>query len=131
MKDLLVGLALLSGPAIVFAVFGTSGLDAFDEGASSPSAFSATEAGRIVFAEQCVVCHGRLAEGTGRGPGLIHPDYSPARLDDDAFRRAVHQGVPPRRRGATGMSAIASVSARDVDQVLVFLRGLQRERGID
>ena len=131
MKDLLIGLALLSCPAIVFATFGTSGFDAFDEGISASPTFAAAEAGRIVFTEQCAVCHGRVAEGTGRGPGLIQPGYGPDRVSDDAFRRAMRAGVEPRRRGAAGMPAIPALTDRDADQVVTFLRALQRENGID
>lgn len=128
MKDLLLGLALLSGPAVVFAAFGIAGLDVFD-GADAPPPAAAVEAGRIAFAENCSHCHGRLAEGTRLGPSLTGHPGGPSRLGDDQFRRAVRSGIAPREPGALGMPALAGVSDADLDRMLVFLRGIELADG--
>ncbi len=129
MKDLLIGLALLSSPVAVFVAFGTSGLDAFDEGGGSPASSLSVEQGLVAFAGECARCHGRLAEGTERGPNLIHADYGPRVRTDAQFRRAVREGMPARR-GYGAMPPIEGVSERRLERMIAFLRELQRVNGI-
>lgn len=130
MKDLLIGLALLSCPAIVFAVFGNSGREAFSEGAMHAAAYSAAEVGQIAFAADCAACHGRNAEGTERGPALTQAAYGPAELPDQHFRDAVQKGAPARRHDFGAMPAFPGLPDRRLDQILAFVRELQRARGI-
>jgi mono/diheme cytochrome c family protein len=129
MKDLLVGLGLLCCPALVFVLFGTSGMEAFEEGtAERPPAESAL-LGRIAFASECARCHGRLAGGTSRGPDLIRPAYGPAVVSDNQIQRAVREGVAAQD-GSAGMPAVDNVSDRRLDDVITFLREMQRSNGI-
>ena len=129
MKDLLIGLGLLSCPAVVFVVFGTSGLDAFDEGRGAPASSQLVDQGLVAFDRECARCHGRLAEGTERGPNLIHRDYRPGVRSDAQFRRAVREGMPARR-GYGAMPASPGVSKRRLQRMITFLRELQRANGI-
>jgi mono/diheme cytochrome c family protein len=129
MKDLLIVLSLLTGPVAVFVIFGNPGPDFLAKGAGAPSYSVAAEPGLVALAEECAACHGRLAEGTGRGPNLIHPDYGPARRSDDQFRRAVREGMPARR-GYGAMPAMPSLPDRSLDRTITFLRELQRAKGI-
>ena len=77
-------------------VFGIPGLAAFNEGNGPSTSFASVERGLVAFAEECASCHGRLAEGTERGPNLIHPDYGPGVRSDAQLRRAVREGMPAR-----------------------------------
>jgi len=129
MKDLLIGLGLLSSPVVVFVAFGTSGLDAFDEGGVPSASFVSVEHGVVAFAGECARCHGRLAEGTERGPNLIHPDYGPRIRSDAEFRRAVREGLPARR-GYGAMPPFPGVSKRRLERMITFVRELQRANGI-
>ncbi len=129
MKDLLIGLGLLSCPAFVFVVFGLSGLDAFDEGGGAAAFSRSVDHGLIAFAEECAGCHGRLARGTERGPDLIHPDYGPSARSDAQFRRAVRDGMPARR-GFDAMPAAPGVSERRLNRMIASLREIQRANGI-
>jgi mono/diheme cytochrome c family protein len=129
MKDLLIGLGLLSSPVVVFMAFGTSGLDAFDEGVGAPASPVPVEQGMVAFAGECARCHGRLAGGTERGPNLIHRDYGPGVRSDAQFRLAVREGKPARR-GYGAMPPSPGVSKRRLDRMIRFLRELQRARGI-
>ena len=129
MKDLLIALGLLSFPAAVFAVFGISGPDAFDRGRGSPGTPQLVEIGVVAFAGECAGCHGRLAEGTERGPNLIHPDYGPSVRNDAQLRRAVREGMPARR-GYGAMPPSPGVSERRLGRMVTFLRELQRANGI-
>ncbi|MCH8950961.1 MAG: cytochrome c [Proteobacteria bacterium] len=129
MKDLLIGLGLLSSPVVVFVVFGTSGLDAFDEGSGASVSLASVEPGLAAFAGECARCHGRLAEGTERGPNLIHRDYGPRVRSDARFRRAVREGMPARR-GYGAMPPFPELSKRRLERMISFVRGLQRANGI-
>jgi mono/diheme cytochrome c family protein len=129
MKDLLIGLGLLSCPALVFVVFGTSGPDAFYEGRRPPANSQSVETSLVAFAEECAGCHGRLARGTERGPNLIHRDYGPGVRSDAQFRRAVREGRPARR-GYGAMPPSPGVSERQLERMIHFLRELQRANGI-
>ncbi len=129
MKDLLIGLGLLSCPAAVFVIFGTSGLDAFDEGIGRPASSRLVDQGLIAFAGECAGCHGRLARGTERGPNLIHRDYRPGVRSDAQFRRAVREGMPARGRFGA-MPPAPDVSERRLERMIAFLRELQRVNGI-
>ena len=130
MKDLLIGLGLLSCPAIVFMVFGTSGLDAFDEGATEPVSSQSFQQGGIAFIEECAGCHGRLAQGTDRGPNLIHPDYGPGNRSDAQIRQVVREGVPTRRRDYVDMLPTTNLSEHKLEQMVTYLREIQRMNGI-
>jgi mono/diheme cytochrome c family protein len=129
MKELLIGLGLLSGPVAVFVVFGNSGPGSFGEpdGPADPSA--AAEPGLLALVPECAGCHGRLAEGTDRSPNLIDPDYGPARRSDDQFRRAVREGMPARR-GYGEMPAMPGVPGHDLERMIALVRELQRVNGI-
>lgn len=129
MKDLLIGLGLLSSPVAVFVAFGTSGLDAFDEGAGRSMSSVSVERGLAAFAGECARCHGRLAEGTDRAPNLIHRDYGPGARSDAQFRRAVRRGMPARD-GYGAMPAFPDVTERRLARMIAFVRELQRANGI-
>ena len=124
-----MALGLLSSPAAVFLVFGTSGLAVFDEDSGPPASFVSVEQGLAAFAGECADCHGRLAEGTERGPNLIHLDYGPAERSDAQFRHAVREGMPARG-GYGAMPATPGVSKRRLKRMITTLRELQRAKGI-
>ncbi|RLA39089.1 MAG: cytochrome c, partial [Gammaproteobacteria bacterium] len=45
------------------------------------------------FQTFCSECHGEWAEGSDKGPPLLHPYYKSSHHSDDAFYRAASQGV--------------------------------------
>jgi len=122
---MLIGLALLSGPAIVFAAFGTSGFDSLFESAAEPADTIAIDEGRIAFATECATCHGRMAEGTLRAPALVGP-----RPDREALARIIRRGIAPRGRASHGMPAYPQMPDRTVDAIAAFLQAAEsREAG--
>jgi mono/diheme cytochrome c family protein len=130
MKDLLIGLGLLSLPATVFAVFGTSGIEAFDEGTGAPASSLSFQQGGVAFSTECAHCHGRTARGTERGPNLIHPDYGAAKRSDAQFRRAIREGLTARQAGYQDMPGAPEMPRRKLDRLVNFLREVQRTAGI-
>jgi len=129
MKDLLLGVGLLSCPALIFGLFGTSGMEVFDASSDPRRSVGAVNSGRIAFASECAQCHGRLARGTRHGPDLIAPAYGPAIASDDRIRRAVRNGVATAD-GRLAMAAVPGVSERDLARMIAFLREMQRVNGI-
>jgi len=49
MKDLLLGVGLLSCPALIFGLFGTSGMEVFDASSDPRRSVGAVNSGRIAF----------------------------------------------------------------------------------
>jgi mono/diheme cytochrome c family protein len=124
MKDLALWLGLVSAPAIIFAIFGPPGLEAFREPRVRLAAY-AVEEGRIVFAARCARCHGRLAEGTERGPRLVGSGEGLRGAAAARFRRILRGGVPAGEHHG-GMPAFPDLPDAQVDGLLAFLRRLER-----
>lgn len=132
MKEVLIACTMLSMPVAGVLVLGkTAGhLMIADAGPTVPRLSAEAEAGREAFALQCAACHGPSAEGTGRGPSLLHPDYAPDRRSDAHFRAAVRRGVPAWRWGHGDMPAIAGVSEPDLAGMIRYIREMQAANGI-
>ena len=95
------------------------------------SALSETAlAGQELFNANCALCHGANAGGTEQGPTLIDRIYHPGHHSDFSFRRAVAQGVPQHHWTFGAMPPVATVSADAVEQIICYIRELQREAGI-
>lgn len=130
MKELIIWLGLLSCPALVFAVFGTAGMEAFDGHSAGDSAVMQMAQGRSAFERECAACHGPLAAGTESGPNLISVRYGRSEMADDLIYHAVLNGVPRRSAEHPGMPALPHLNQRELDSILSFLREVQRAGGI-
>ena len=98
-------------------------------GAGDPSP-SAGE-GEQLFAANCAVCHGPGATGTDQGPPLVHEIYEPSHHPDDSFRSAVANGVQPHHWEFGPMPRLPNLEADKVDAIIAYVRGLQRDAGIE
>ena len=123
MKDLLIGLGLLSTPVAVFVVFGTSGMGLSEDDRPRPVSYAVIDRGLVAFSDTCAGCHGRLADGTAKGPDLVSPRYGRGILSDAQFRRAV-------RRGIGAMPPAPGVSDRRLERMIAFVRELQHNKGV-
>ena len=90
-----------------------------------------TAAREALFEANCARCHGPEATGSQMGPPLVHEVYEPSHHGDDAFRSAVANGVQPHHWEFGPMPAVPGVSTGDVDAIVAYVRGLQREAGIE
>jgi mono/diheme cytochrome c family protein len=101
---------------------------------SAPSASGAVPAefqpGEAKFAAHCAACHGARAVGTSHGPPLVHKIYEPNHHADIAFQRAALNGVRAHHWDFGNMPKIDGVSPDDVDQIIKYIRWLQRQAGI-
>ena len=86
--------------------------------------------GEAKFAAHCAACHGARAVGTSQGPPLIHKIYEPNHHADIAFQRAALYGVRAHHWDFGNMPKIDGVSPDDIDQIIKYIRWLQRQAGI-
>lgn len=116
----IAGLGLLGGVAIAI-LMGTS---------STPGADGDPVAGRVLFEANCARCHGIGAVGTDSGPPLVHEYYLPDHHADAAFLLAARNGVRPHHWNFGPMPVIEGLTHGDVDDVVAYVRSLQREAGL-
>ena len=88
------------------------------------------QTGETTFNANCAVCHGKQAAGTDHGPPLVHKVYEPNHHGDQAFQRAAANGVNAHHWQFGNMPKIDAVKPDDVDQIVKYVRWLQRQAGI-
>lgn len=88
------------------------------------------QAGEAKFNAHCAACHGPQATGTQQGPPLVHKIYEPNHHGDAAFLRAAELGVRAHHWEFGNMPKIEAVSSADVEQIIRYVRWLQRQAGI-
>ena len=86
--------------------------------------------GETTFNANCAACHGKQAAGTDHGPPLVHKIYEPNHHGDPAFQRAASEGVKAHHWQFGNMPKIEAVNPGDVDQIVKYVRWLQRQAGI-
>jgi len=88
------------------------------------------QVGETIFNANCAACHGKQAVGTDHGPPFVHRIYEPNHHGDQAFQRAAANGVQAHHWQFGNMPKIESVTPGDVDQIVKYVRWLQRQAGI-
>ena len=88
------------------------------------------QAGEAKFNAHCSACHGPQATGTQQGPPLVHKIYEPNHHGDAAFLRAAEFGVKAHHWEFGNMPKIDAASPADVEQIIRYVRWLQRQAGI-
>ena len=88
------------------------------------------QTGETIFNANCSACHGKQAAGTDHGPPLVHKVYEPNHHGDEAFKRAAANGVQAHHWQFGNMPKIDAVKPDDVDQIVKYVRWLQRQAGI-
>ena len=86
--------------------------------------------GMAAFETYCVECHGKNAAGTEKGPPLVHSIYRPSLHADFSFVRAVTVGVPQHHWLFGKMPPQSQLDRAEVDQIIAYIRELQRANGI-
>ncbi len=88
--------------------------------------------GQRIFEVSCASCHGVNAVGVeGAGPPLIHKIYEPSHHADEAFQRAVSQGVRSHHWQFGDMPPVEGLTRGDVAMVIAYIREIQRANGIN
>ena len=88
-------------------------------------------AGETAYERSCSACHGVGGEGTQQGPPFIDKVYEPSHHSDAAFLLAVKRGVRAHHWNFGDMPPQSGVSDGEVAQIVAYVRGLQREAGIE
>jgi mono/diheme cytochrome c family protein len=88
------------------------------------------QVGEAKFNAHCSACHGPQATGTQQGPPLVHKIYEPNHHGDPAFFRAAEFGVKAHHWEFGNMPKIEGISSADVEQIIRYIRWLQRQAGI-
>lgn len=86
--------------------------------------------GEVAFGSYCIECHGQNAAGTDKGPRLVHRIYSPSHHSNISFIRAVSLGVPQHHWLFGKMPPQPQVGRRQVEQIIIYIRELQKANGI-
>jgi len=86
--------------------------------------------GAELFRKNCSSCHGRYANGSNKGPPLIHKTYNPSHHADLAFNLAVKNGVRRHHWRFGDMPPQPGVSPQAVGHIVAYVRTLQRQAGI-
>lgn len=86
--------------------------------------------GEALFKAHCAKCHGLKGVGTDKGPPLVHRIYEPSHHSDLSFHFAAERGVIAHHWHFGDMPMISAVSTQDVDMIIQYIRGLQRQAGI-
>jgi mono/diheme cytochrome c family protein len=86
--------------------------------------------GARAFAANCASCHGEFARGSETGPPLVHPFYVPSHHGDAAFRFAVQRGVAAHHWRFGDMPPQPQVQERELEEIIAYVRWLQRQAGI-
>ena len=87
--------------------------------------------GATLYAASCALCHGERGVGTQTGPPLVHRTYEPGHHSDDSFRNAVKNGVAAHHWNFGNMPPRPELSDGDIEDVIAYVRAIQREAGIE
>jgi mono/diheme cytochrome c family protein len=105
--------------------------DGQDIQSATPAAEADPDRGQELFRANCAVCHGPAAEGTPAGPPLVHEIYEPSHHGDEAFQRAVAEGVQPHHWNFGPMPPVDGLDRADVGDITAWVRQEQRAAGIE
>ena len=113
--------------AAVFALLATP---AWPQKVKVPDLSADARQGGSLFVVRCASCHGLYAEGTGKGPPLLHKYYHPGHHDDGAFWRAIRQGSQQHHWRFGDMKPVEGVTDEHVPLIIRYVRELQKANGI-
>jgi len=87
--------------------------------------------GKTLFEQNCSVCHGPAGDGTEQGPPLVHIIYEPNHHADAAFILAARNGVRAHHWRFGDMAPLPGVTDVMVQEIVGYIRWLQRQVGIE
>ncbi|MEO7129648.1 MAG: cytochrome c [Rhodoferax sp.] len=86
--------------------------------------------GQRAYDATCAKCHGAYGLGTDKGPPFLNPIYNPGHHPDEAFLRAVRNGVRQHHWRFGDMPAQPTVSEEEIQQIVRYVREVQQANGI-
>lgn len=79
----------------------------------------------------CASCHGKWGDGSEQGPPLLHPYYKSSHHSDASFHRAIMKGAKAHHWKFGDMEPVKDARPEDVKSIILFVRWLQRQKGIE
>lgn len=133
----IVTLAILGIGMIIYGV-ATTGIQPHPESAAasvpSPETLKKISrkglAGKPVYERSCAACHGGAGQGSRQGPPLVHKTYNPGHHADEAFRRAIRNGVKQHHWYFGNMPQRSEVTDEEIPKIVRYVRELQEAAGI-
>ncbi|MEH6527405.1 MAG: cytochrome c [Sneathiella sp.] len=90
------------------------------------------QAGNKAFDTNCASCHGINAAGRdGKAPPLIHRIYEPNHHGDMSFVMAAKNGVRAHHWPFGNMPPVGGITKAEIENIITFVRELQRANGIN
>ena len=86
--------------------------------------------GEELFNANCAKCHGEGGRVTDMGPPFLHRIYHPGHHGDQSFHFAVQRGVIAHHWRFGNMPRIDGFNERDVNEIIAYVRWLQRQARI-
>lgn len=96
----------------------------------SPEPPALLVAGRDLYDLHCAQCHGSGGFGTTQGPPLVHDVYRPGHHADISFHLAVQRGVRSHHWNFGDMPPQPNVPVGRIQEIVDYVRWVQREAGI-
>jgi mono/diheme cytochrome c family protein len=130
LTESLLAAVLLGGLGIaVWQISSANSVPATDN-IKVPRLSAQASAGKTAFDANCAQCHGVNASGTTLGPPLLHDTYNPGHHADEAFYRAVRQGVTQHHWPFGNMPPLPQVTDAQLPMIVRYVRELQVANGI-
>ena len=86
--------------------------------------------GQELFNANCAKCHGEGGRGTDQGPPFLHRIYHPGHHGNESFHLAVQRGARAHHWRFGNMPRIEDLTEGDVNEIVAYVRWLQRQAGI-
>lgn len=133
-RNLLIAIVVLGAAIFFYRGFGAS--DQPTTGAAManvivPELSRTAQDGEAAFNRFCATCHGRNAAGQdGVAPPLIHKVYEPGHHGDVSFMLAARSGVRAHHWPFGNMPPVEGITDGEIEEIVVYVRELQRANGI-
>lgn len=102
-----------------------------NQAVSSAAVLAEYAKGEALYNTYCARCHGLRAAGTDHGPTFISRIYEPNHHGDSAFQLAARNGVRAHHWSFGDMPKVEGVTPQEVDEIIRYVRWLQRQAGIE
>jgi cytochrome c len=86
--------------------------------------------GERSFQTHCEICHGVSGRGSENGPPLVHRIYAPDHHTDTVFILAMQLGVRGHHWGNRNMPALPELDVPTIQNIMAYVREVQRANGI-
>jgi mono/diheme cytochrome c family protein len=87
--------------------------------------------GERSFQVHCQACHGLSGRGSETGSPLVHRIYAPDHHSDTVFTLAVQNGVRGHHWGTRNMPPQPELDVPTIENIIAFIREVQRANGIN